>query len=153
MVIDGCNNVLIRQLPLIAWEVENPIRQVFNNGHMLVMGILLALEIIGPCANSLTHCYVAGGGETPRTKNIDQMSFASGGTCHDAGDLSNNNQFGSGSSSKAGFAYVAGGNTSSGVTDDIEQYAMVSSTTASDVGHLVAPRSGANMANMNGHQY
>ena len=110
-------------------------------------------EIIGPCANSMTHCYVAGGGETPRTKNIDEMSFASGGTCNNAGDLSNNNQFGSGSSSKAGFAYVAGGNTSSGVTDDIEQYAMVSSTTASDVGHLVAPRSGANMANMNGHQY
>ena len=107
-------------------------------------------EVIAAHANSMTHCYVAGGGESTKTKNINEMSFASEGASSDSGDLDSTNQWGSGTSSKEGYAYVAGSNISGCY---YERYAMASSTSGSVVGSLISPRSGSSCAWHSGHQY
>ena len=111
--------------------------------------------VCGSHANDLTHCYVAGGGESPRTKNIDRMAFAVEGTVTGVGDLSRTDQWGSGTSSKAGYGYIAGGVKTGGISWDIDQYQMAASTSGSDVGDLVAPRGTGSYdaQNMAGAQY
>jgi len=86
--------------------------------------------------------FVAGGGNTPFTANIDKFPFASDANATDHGIDITVARYGVAGTSSATHGYAHGGNDPTySATDVIDKFPFTSSSSATDVGNLLAARS------------